>query len=70
MRGTNGSMSEEASILCFNISPYHCNAMRSPNPFSGIYIADTARALDNNGGNPACNQGGIIILERSIDERK
>lgn len=25
--------------------------------------AETSRTLDNNGGNPACNQGGIIVLE-------
>lgn len=29
----------------------------------GIYEADTARTLDLNGGNPACNQGGICICE-------
>ena len=27
------------------------------------YEAETSRTLDNNGGNPACNQGGIIVLE-------
>lgn len=37
--------------------------MKSQNPNSGIYKADTTRTLDNNGGNPACNQGGMIVLE-------
>ena len=37
--------------------------MKSNNPNSGIYKADTTRTLDNNGGNPACNQGGMIVLE-------
>ena len=39
--------------------------MLSENPNSGIYSADTARTLDNNGGSPACNQGGMIVLEGS-----
>lgn len=37
--------------------------MKSSNPHSGIYEADTARTLDLNGGNPACNQGGIAVVE-------
>ena len=47
----------------YGISAYESNAMKSANPTSGIYEADTARTLDNNGGNPACNQGGMIVLE-------
>ena len=37
--------------------------MKSSNPHSGIYEADTSRTLDLNGGNPSCNQGGIAIVE-------
>lgn len=37
--------------------------MKSSNPYSGIYKAETTRTLDLNGGNPACNQGGMIVLE-------
>lgn len=40
------------------------NSMRSSNPYSGIYEADSSRTLDNNGGNPACNQGGMIVVDR------
>jgi len=36
--------------------------MKSPNPHSGIYKTDTARTLDLNGGSPACNQGGVAIV--------
>ena len=50
--------------VCYGISAYESNAMKSSNPHSGIYIAETARTLDNNGGNPACNQGGVLVLER------
>lgn len=39
------------------------NSMLSANPNSGIYEAETARTLDANGGNPACNQGGIVVVE-------
>lgn len=37
--------------------------MKSSNPKSGVYEADTSRTLDVSGGNPACNQGGICILD-------
>lgn len=47
---------------CFGISLYHSNCMMSDNPHSGIYEAQTSRCLDLNGGNPSCNQGGIIVL--------
>jgi hypothetical protein len=37
--------------------------MKSSNPHSGVYVADTSRTLDLNGGNPACNQGGTAVVE-------
>ena len=46
----------------FGISAHDSNAMKSGNPHSGIYKADTSRTLDGNGGNPACNQGGIAVV--------
>lgn len=48
--------------VVFCISPYGSNAMLSDNPYSGIYEAETSRTLDLNGGNPACHQGGMIVL--------
>ena len=54
---------ESNFVVSYGISSYDSNAMKSPNPNSGIYEAETSRTLDNNGGNPACNQGGIIVLE-------
>lgn len=47
----------------FGISSKDSNAMKSDNPHSGIYEAETARTLDGNGGNPSCNQGGIAVVE-------
>ena len=49
--------------IVYGISPYDSNAMKSDNPKAGIYEAKTSRTLDLNGGNPACNQGGMIVLE-------
>lgn len=49
--------------ITYGISAYDSNAMKSPNPNSGVYKADTARTLDNNGGSPACNQGGMAIVQ-------
>ena len=36
--------------------------MKSSNPHSGVYEAETSRTLDGNGGNPSCNQGGIAVV--------
>lgn len=54
--------------VCYGISSYDSNAMKSPNPHSGIYEADTGRTLDLNGGNPACNQGGIAVLYKTYNQ--
>ena len=45
--------------VAYGISAYESNAMKSGNPHSGVYEAETSRTLDNNGGNPSCNQGGV-----------
>ena len=58
--------------VCYGISSYDSNAMKSDNPNSGIYVAETARTLDVSGGNPACHQGGVLVLERkcyAVDAR-
>lgn len=51
------------SSTAFGICSFDSNAMKSSNPHSGIYEADTSRTLDLNGGSPACNQGGVAIVE-------
>ena len=50
----------------YGISSYESNSMKSSNPHSGIYEAETSRTLDLNGGNPACNQGGIAVVENVV----
>ena len=52
----------EKHAVCYGIGSYASNAMKSENPHSGIYEAKTSRTLDLNGGNPACNQGGVVIV--------
>ena len=49
--------------VCYGISAFDSNAMKSGNPHSGVYEAYTSRTLDLNGGSPACNQGGIAVVE-------
>lgn len=41
--------------------------MKSGNPNSGIYEAETSKTLDENGGNPACNQGGMAVVSKGAD---
>lgn len=48
--------------VVYGISDYESNAMKSDNPHSGIYKAETSRTLDLNGGSPACNQGGMAVV--------
>lgn len=38
------------------------NAMKSDNPKSGFYEAETTRTLDGNGGRPDCAQGGMAVV--------
>ena len=52
----------------FGISSHNSNAMRSDNPKSGIYEATTSRTLDQKGGDPACQQGGVAIVS-TVDVR-
>ena len=59
--------------IAYGVCAYASNSMKSSNPHSGTYVANTARTLDLNGGNHACNQGGICICEPicyTIDDTK
>ena len=46
----------------YGICSKDSNAMKSDNPYSGFYEADTSRTIDGNGGNPSCNQGGMAVV--------
>ena len=66
LRSASGGDSKPA--VCYGISSYASNSMKSSNPHSGVYEADTSRTIDRNGGNPACNQGGIAVVEPYLIE--
>ena len=55
----------------FGIGSKDSNAMKSKNPKSGIYEAETSKTLDLNGGNPACNQGGMAVVDKvfAVDQQ-
>ena len=58
--------STEVHCVAYAIGSYCSNAWKSGNPHSGIYEAETSRTLDAlNCGYPACNQGGVLIIEIS-----
>ena len=59
--GAYGAITNRGDV--YGISAYESNAMKSSNPNSGVYVAETARTLDNNGGSPACNQGGMAVVQ-------
>ena len=62
--GTGGN--KTPLVQAYNISAFNSNSMLSDNPDSGIQEIDTTRTLDLNGGNPACNQGGAMIVAPTV----
>jgi DNA (cytosine-5)-methyltransferase 1 len=46
----------------YGICSVNSNSMKSDNPNSGVYEAETSRTLDLNGGSPVCNQGGMAVV--------
>lgn len=65
--GVNPAVARSLTARAYGICSYASNSMLSGNPHSGIYEADTSRTLDLNGGNPACNQGGIAVVQQAFD---
>lgn len=53
----------ELIVQAYGVCSKDSNAMKSGNPHSGFYEAQTSRTLDSGGGNPTCNQGGIAVVE-------
>jgi site-specific DNA-cytosine methylase len=65
------TMLHEAPYICaeqtaYGICSHSSNSMRSDNPLSGVYEAETCKTLDQTCANPVCNQGGIAIVEPKI----
>ena len=49
-------------LQAYSIGAYYSKGMMSDNPAVGFSEADISRTLDQNGGNPGCQQGGIAIV--------
>lgn len=56
------SRCNELAVKVYGICSKQSHSMLSDNPHSGFYEADTSMCLDANGGNPACNQGGMAVV--------
>ena len=55
--------SQTCGVLnAFSIGAFCSKGMLSDNPAVGFREADISRTLDQNGGNPCCQQGGIAIV--------
>lgn len=64
--GTSVLKPVSASKL-YCICSYSSNSMKSSNPHSGVYEAETSRTLDTvSCGNPVCCQGGMAVVEPVI----
>ena len=56
--------STEVHCVCYSIGAFNSEGWMSDNPKAGIRETEVARTLDNvNCGYPACNQGGVAIVE-------
>ena len=66
---TLGCNNDQTVFIPYGICSKASNAMKSDNPRSGFYEAQTSRTLDANGGNPGCNQGGIAIVAFAQNQR-
>ena len=59
--GTAGHDRVVGGKRTYGIGCYNSKGMLSDNPKAGFYETETSRTLDLNGGNPACNQGGVAV---------
>lgn len=67
--GTGGN-NVPLTLTPYGICSKDSNSMKSSNPHSGIYKAGTSRTLDQSGGNPSCNQGGIAVVAFTQNQRE
>jgi DNA (cytosine-5)-methyltransferase 1 len=62
LKGVASGLNQSPCAIVYGICSDASNAMKSPNPYSGVYEAETSRTLDRGGGNPSCNQGGMAVV--------
>ena len=53
----------------FGICSKDSNAMKSDNPNSGFYEAETTRTIDTSNQSPCKNQGGMVVIEDNAGHR-
>lgn len=51
------------TAVCYSFGGFNSEGMKSDNPHAGVYVTDVARTIDYTGGNPACNQGVVLVLD-------
>ena len=55
-------------LQAYSISAYYSGGMLSDNPAVGFREAGISRTLDQNGGNPGCQQGGIAVVDIDLSK--
>ena len=60
-------VTSESECKAYGVCSKSSHAMLSDNPKAGFYEAKTSRTLDQGGGNPTCNQGGICVVAPDPD---
>lgn len=48
--------------VCYSVGSMNSEGMLSDNPSAGIHETEVARTIDANGSNPACYQGGNLVV--------
>ncbi len=70
LQATGPGAVAKPEIKAYGVCSKSSHSMLSDNPKSGFYEAETSRTLDQGGGNPTCNQGGICIVAPVPDEQE
>lgn len=66
-QGGTAIMEPVSATKVYCICSFSSNCMKSSNPHSGVYEAETSRTLDTvSCGNPVCCQGGMAVVEPVI----
>lgn len=66
-QGGTAIMEPVSNSKVYGICSYSSNCMKSSNPHSGVYEAETSRTLDTvSCGNPVCCQDGMAVAEPVI----
>ena len=70
LQATGPGAVAKPEIKAYGVCSKSSHAMLSDNPKSGFYEAETSRTLDQGGGNPTCNQGGICIVAPAPEDQE